>query len=353
MAGETISHSSQEQHPEPRKQKPIIQVILQSLIEFKYWEILFKVLLLTAGAVSVFILYRTYQLHTLDIYRDINKLSIFDFKYSLLFAGLFFVAKGLCELIFTGLVKKILDEEKFPTEEDRSERAKKSCKWIFSIIYYTCSTIACYLLFRDQYFFPKMLGGQAECRDMFSFTPGAPPTIPYATIFYMVQFGCHLHTLVDHVIYKRKDAKFWEMFLHHAMAVFLIFFSYLVGEISVGILVLFTHDPADIFLDAVRFYNDLKIRNDVGVFLLYVSFMGVWIYTRLYAFPSCIVSEAMALVERSDAFWALFYGYLTAMLTALVALHMYWFLFIIRIAVNIVLKNKEYNTYDNKNKKEG
>jgi hypothetical protein len=81
--------------------------------------------------------------------------------------------------------------------------------------------------------------------------------------------------------------------------------------------------------------------------------MGVWIFTRLYAFPLCIVNECMQLVERSDGFFGLFYGYLTAMLAALVALHMYWFLFIIRIAVNIVLKNKEYNTYDNKNKKEG
>lgn len=353
MAGETNNQVSAPSSAEPAKPKHVVQVVLQSLIEFKYWEILFKVLLFTFVAVSVFILYRTYQLHTLDEYRDISKLSIFDFKYSILFAGLLFpLAKYLCELAFTGIVKKYLDEEKFPTDEDKTERAKKSCKWIFSIIYYTGATIACYLLFHDQFFFPKMLGGQAECRDMFHYCPGAPK-IPNATIFYMVQFGCHLHTLIDHVIKKRKEPKFWEMFLHHSMAVFLIFFSYLVGEISVGILVLFTHDPADIFLDAVRFYNDLKIRNDIGVLLLYVSFMGVWIFTRLYAFPVCIVSEAMALVERSDSFWALFYGYLTAMLTALVALHIYWFLFIIRIAVNIILKNKEYNTYDNKIKKEG
>jgi len=204
-----------------------------------------------------------------------------------------------------------------------------------------------------------MLGGHGSCPDIFKYMPEAPD-IPYGQIFYMVQFGCHLHTFFDHIIFKFREPKFWEMFLHHGVAVFfLIFFSYMSNEIAVGILVLFVHDPGDIFLDAVRFYNDLKIRNDIGVFILYVSFMGVWCYFRLYCFP-IIVGEVMKTVFRQGAsgqapFLHPAYNYLIAMLCALVVLHVYWFAFIVRIALNIALKKKEYNTYDNKKmeKKEG
>lgn len=335
-----------------KKKKPLVQAILHQIIEYNGWELIFTIMFVAFVLWGIYVLSIVYEFHTSEKYASEPKFSIYDFKLSFLFAALFFLYRKVCEWVFTSTVKNYLDHEKFPTEEDRNERAKKACKWIMCIIYYTCSTAVCYYLFKDQFFFPVMLGGNSQCSDVFKYMPGAP-NIPYGQIFYMVQFGSHLHTLIDHILFKRNDSKFWEMFLHHSVAVFLIFFSYMSGEIAVGILVLFTHDPGDIFLDAVRFYNDLRIRKDVGIFILYVSFMGVWCYFRLYSFPVCLIYGAASSVYwgpggrhlLGQAFW-----YLITMLVALVLLHLYWFIIIVKIALNIAMKKKEYNSYDNKKK---
>lgn len=342
-----------------KKKRALLQFILRQVIEFKGWEVIFKTLFAAFVIWGIYVLSIIYEYHTSDQFANAKKFHISDFKISFLFAIMFFLYRKIVEFLFADLVKRNLDVDKFPTEEERVERSKKACKWIMCILYYSASTTICYFLFKNQFFFPPMLGGEGSCPDIFKYLPEAPE-IPYGQIFYMVQFGCHLHTLLDHIIFKFREPKFWEMFLHHSVAVFLIFFSYMSNEMAVGILVLFVHDPGDIFLDAVRFYNDLKIRNDIGVFMLYVSFMGVWCYFRLYSFPVCIVGEAINTLlklsgQSSTPFLYPAYKYLVAMLCALVVLHLYWFAFIVRIALNIAMKKKEYNTYDNKKKakKEG
>jgi len=333
-----------------KKSKVSFSHVLKNIVEFKGWEFVFKALLIGFGIWGVYNLGLIYTLHTSEEYAHVPKFSIYDFKLSFVFVLGFFLYKRLVEFVFFGPLKNCLDPEKFPTEEDKIERAKKACKWVNSIIYYSASTLICYYLFHDEFFFPTMLGGNSTCSNIFMYTPGAPPTIPNGRIFYMLQFGCHLHTLIDHVVYKWSDPKFWEMFLHHGVAVFLIFFSYMTGEIAVGILVLFTHDPGDIFLDLVRLYNDYRYRKTPIVATIYATFMFVWIFFRLYAFPKCIVGNALD-VFNSRTDWGIYkspYAYLMMMLVSLVALHIYWFFFIIRIAINIITKKKEFNSYDKK-----
>ncbi len=336
---------------EVTKKKFGFRHILKDIVEFKGWELLFKVLLYGFVVWGLYNLTIIYRFHNDEQFAHLPKFSVYDFKYSLVFAFCFFLYKNACELIFFNMIKNNLNPEKFPTEEEKNERAKKACKWVMSIIYYSVSTISAYVLFKDEYFFPPMLLGSGQCSALFKYTPYAP-NIPNGTWFYMVQFGCHLHTLIDHVVFKWKDPKFWEMFLHHGMAVFLIFFSYMTNEVAVGILVLFTHDPGDIFLDLVRFYNDFKKRNEYLVGIFYSAFMFVWVYFRLYSFPCCIVKEAFhKLDSKPAAEWGYLYSpymYLFMMLSALVLLHVYWFFFIVRIAINIVTKKKEYNIYDRK-----
>ncbi len=197
------------------------------------------------------------------------------------------------------MIKSRLDPAKFPTEEDKNTRAKNSCNWVGNIIYYTCSTITAFLLFKDTDFFPKELGGNVEPVMMYEGTPYTKQ-YPYAVLFYMVQFGRHLHTLVDYCVYKWRTPKFWEMFLHHSMAVFLIFFSYLFNGLRCGILVLFVHDPCDVFLCLGRLIADFKSHSAV---LKYVNFIGLvvtWVFFRLYAFPKCIVGSAISYYVSHD-----------------------------------------------------
>ena len=107
--------------------------------------------------------------------------------------------------------------------------------------------------------------------------------------FYMLQLGVHLYTLIDHVFLRLNEPKYYEVLLHHGVSVFLIFFSYLSNSVAVGSMVLFTHDPGDIFLDLSRVYNDYKGAKKSIVIGIFLIFVVQWIFLRLYVFPWCII----------------------------------------------------------------
>jgi TLC domain len=356
MAGDTIVHDFEKTKGE-KKSRGVFKWIIKQISDFSIWNNLFKAL------VIIFVLWGGYlastviEFRTNPEYSKIRMTRLSEFKLVIPFTLMFFGLKYLFDILFTNFFLNNLSFEKFPTQEERIERAKKSTKWLLSICYYSFSTIACYLICYDQFFFPPMLGGKGNSRDLFKYSPDTPPEMPYTITFYMLQFSCHLYSLTEHVIYKLQDPKFWEMFMHHLVAVFLILFSYLSGEVGAGLLVLFTHDSGDVFLDFSRLLNDFK-KEKTGIFvhISWVLFMLDWIFFRLFAFPKYVVTEAL---------WDMFYGkgliidtpilplygYLIAMLCALVFLHFYWFAFILKIAINIVRGKKEFNTYDNKKAK--
>jgi hypothetical protein len=325
--------------------------LLKGMSNFKGWEMIWQMLFYGFVAWGSYALYILYQFHHSAEYAEVPKFSIYDFKLSIIPSLFFFIYKRVCLKLFYNPVKNSLDPAKFVTEEDRSTRATKNSLWLSSIIYYIFTSTSAYFLFKDAFFFPSLMGGSGQCSDIYKYTPYVPH-VPYAVLFYQMQFGWHFHTLIDHIVCKWKDPKFWEMFLHHTVAVFLIFFSYLCNQLPVGILVLATHDPCDIGLYASRLYSDLKNKKDLILGVIFVFFTSSWMYLRLFVFPRCIVGQAFGeyLVHGEDIMNTL-YLYLLLMMTALVALHLYWFIFIVRILVNVIRCKKDVNVYDNKGAK--
>lgn len=355
MAGETkVADKSNDQGE--KKQRGVLKWMIKQIANFSVWNNLFKALVVLFVSWGAYLVSSVYEFRYDPKYSHIRKTDLTEFKYVIPFTILFFVMKHCFDILLTGFFMKNLDLDKFPTPEERAERTKKSCKWAMSVVYYSFSTITCYYLFHDKYFFPPMLMGQGNSRELFKYTPHTPPDMPYATLFYMLQFSCHVYSLIEHVIFKLKDPKFWEMFMHHLVAVFLIFFSYLCGELPVGLLVLFTHDSGDVFLDGSRLVNDLKkSMTGISVHILWILFFLDWIFFRLFAFPKYVVSEALwdmayGKGQTVEGPIVAVYAYLISMLCALVFLHYYWFAFIVKITWNIIRGKKEFNTYDNKKK---
>lgn len=331
---------------------PIIQKILKEIVEFRGWELIFQILLFAFCAWGIYNLRILYIFHTSPEFANIPKYSMYDFKMSLLMVIVFLAYKHFCQFAFFNFFKERLSHEKYPTEEERAAKAKMVCLWAGSIIYYSASSLSAFFLFKDMDFFPKSLGGAGESANMFKTLPAAR-AIPYGIEFYMIQFGNHLHTLIDYVVYKRKDTKFWEMFLHHSLAVFLIFFSFATNNIAVGIMVLFVHDPCDVFFYCNRILSDLKYKVLPLKAICYLVFLYCWCFFRLYAFPICIIATAFEYVPKTGFIYqpSMF---MSLMLSALVLLHLYWFIFIIRAGVVMVFKKGgNYNVYDKKKSGEG
>jgi len=337
----------------PQHKRTLFQTTMKRLSEIGGWEYLFRSLIIAFILWGLYNFKILYEIHTDVKYKDFQLNSIYDFKVSFLWALIFWGYRSLMDKIVFNWSRSLLDPEKFSSEEERDERAKKYCKWVGSVVYYTLSTVIAFILFRDQFFFPVILGGDAQCSDIFFSYPNVPH-IPYAKLYYMAQFGNHLHTLLEHIIVKFREPKFYEMFLHHGMSVFLIFYSYLTNTVPIGILVLVTHDPSDVLLDLSRAYNDYKDHKKQFVAAIYASFVLSWLYFRLFAFPGCIVSAAWEFyiaLDYSQPTLIILRGllaYQAMMLTALVGLHLYWFIFIVKIALNVCGKKKDVNIYDTK-----
>lgn len=327
-----------------------IHSILNEAAEFKGWQFIFQVLLFTFVIWAAYNLKILYEFHNSLEYAHIPKYSVYDLKYSLILVTVFLGYKNASQVVFRNFIKNSLDPKKFPTEEDKEKRAKITTVWLSNMIYYTFSSVTCFLLFRDQDFWPKLLGGKGDVSNAFKALPGQ---IPYGQEFYMVQFACHLHSLIDYVVYKWRDHTFWEMFLHHSLAVFLVFFSYCTNNIAIGILVLFVHDPCDVWLYIIRLLSDSKYKSIAAKGLGYVVFIYVWAYLRLFAFPRCIIKGCFDFISSADA--GILYSpylFMALMLTALLVLHFYWFVFIIRIMFALFRGKSNWNVYDNKKKKE-
>jgi len=172
----------------------------------------------------------------------------------------------------------------------------------------------------------------------------------------MLQWGIHFFTLYDHIFFRNKEPKFFELLFHHAMSVFLISFSYMGNLVPVGIMTLFTHDPGDVLLDISRVFNDWHPRPSNLLDISYVLFVISWMFLRLGVFPGCVVKAAVDYTISSGSHATLsefqsLPAYLSAMLVGLIFLHLYWFWFVIRILIRVLAKKGDPNEYDN-NKKE-
>jgi len=76
----------------------------------------------------------------------------------------------------------------------------------------------------------------------------------------------------------RKD--FTELVIHHIVTLWLIGWSYLINLTWIGNMVYMTMDISDVFLAASKATNYLQWTTTGGI--IFVIFVGVWIYTRHY-----------------------------------------------------------------------
>ncbi len=74
------------------------------------------------------------------------------------------------------------------------------------------------------------------------------------------------------------------------MAAGLIFYSGSFNILYVSVLVLILHDIGDIIIAGGRAYCEMKFRSKYVLYLIVTSALFIWISTRLYIFPSCVIS---------------------------------------------------------------
>ncbi|TMW60692.1 hypothetical protein Poli38472_000734 [Pythium oligandrum] len=172
-------------------------------------------------------------------------------------------------------------------------------------------------------------------------------------LLYLVQLAIWIYTAFSCKFLEEIRKDYIVMMTHHIVTIALVTWSYAVGYLPVGVVVLFIHDLSDVPLDMMKMANHLKMEGFGGLFateILFVVLIVDWIYFRMYLFPVNVIKSTlienrescMPLAEAHDftnltpcvPSWFLF----NALLITLFFLHIWWGFLIIRVAVGVITK---------------
>nr|CAH8832115.1 unnamed protein product [Trichobilharzia regenti] len=161
---------------------------------------------------------------------------------------------------------------------------------------------------------------------------------------YTLQLGFYLHSFwsVFFMDAWRKDSNV--LVVHHILAVLLLESSLVLRLHRVGVLVLFLHDLCDVFLELAKVNIYLRIRHGKShpihmtiANIFFALFSTSWVVLRLYWYPLKVLYATswgayIALVGRESRGFLFF----NSMLWGLFLMHIYWFTFILRMAVRLL-----------------
>lgn len=178
-------------------------------------------------------------------------------------------------------------------------RAKKSytvVKLIYGILFYTFSSVFSYILLKDSYYLPPLLGGHGSFYTLALYRY-LEHTNNAMRMFYLIEMGKHLARFFMH-IFIRPEGSYFEYALHHALSVFLIFFSYTMNMWMIGIFVLFVHDISDGLVVIPRLYREYKVRKTYITNIISAIGFFTWVFMRHVAFAYSIFAAWWELINE-------------------------------------------------------
>jgi len=176
--------------------------------------------------------------------------------------------------------------------------------------------------------------------------------------------AAHLTTLLDQILFKRNEAKYYEYFLHHHLSFIMILNSYFQHQWPMGAVVMVTHDLTDIFLASCRAIEAFwkpKGLNMRSIFLVayYLFTTFAWGYTRLYVSLIVGIRESTAQIGTLGGeawqYMGIAFTFSVSLLYVLYIMDLYWFIYLLKILAASFFKKEYKNVYDPKilKKKEG
>lgn len=196
-------------------------------------------------------------------------------------------------------------------------------KMLARVIYFIGATAWGYMVLKDEYWFPWEIGGKGvSYREAFK-------EFPYGNFdkigmkeYLLWTMGYHTGGLIVHVFEERR-ASFVEMALHHIVTFYLYCGMYFYNVWSIGGVIAYLHDIADIPGHLTKFFTETNYKNCTVV--VFITCMIVWFYTRCMVLPHyiyIIATEEMKEAYEVSGFIIPFFVYL---LSCMCLLHYYWF----------------------------
>jgi len=238
----------------------------------------------------------------------------------------FYVVGWLVKLFARPFARPLLKSKASWTQEIVEIRLSAMCGNMFKLGFHIFASIALYMLVGDTDWLPRELGGSGALRDeisgsrLFSSRPlSGRPVSDGVLVFYLFATAYHIQEFLVLVVLEMDKPSYYEMFLHHCTALFLVYWSGAIMYHRVGVLVLIVHYVSDIPGYVCKVFVDTRLK--VVTISSYICLLFGWGYLRLFVLPFVIMRETTHKeVEHGDGYNISFY-----LLSVLVAMHTYWF----------------------------
>ncbi|VBB32392.1 unnamed protein product [Acanthocheilonema viteae] len=164
--------------------------------------------------------------------------------------------------------------------------------------------------------------------------------------YYVIETAFYCSLIVSSLLFDIRRADFIQMTFHHVITVLLLLLSFVMNMVRIGTLILFSHDIADVFLELGKLCRYAGWKTVLTC--VFLTFMVVWIVTRLIYFPFFIIRSILfdaPILIQADYRWEnirqppIVPRLFAVMLLSLLILHIYWTFIIIKIALKSVKGN--------------
>jgi len=257
--------------------------------------------------------------------------------------GLLFVLRVvLFDYVFKPIGERRINEP----EQARKKTVKKASESAYKIAYYTPLWIwGVYIAYGE--------GLWTNTRKYWEGIPN-PPISDGLIFFYSAQMAFYIYTLICLLLIDVKRKDFIALLIHHFATIFLIYFSWHFGYVRVGTIVFICMDVVDIFLESAKFTNYIHLHPYPNIF--FTIMVITWLIFRLGLFPYLVVRSAFSeatVVHQEEGHdwsypvWVLF----TSLLWILQALQLYWFYYVMKALVRMVVFGKVEDVTDKQHEK--
>ncbi|GHP09378.1 hypothetical protein PPROV_000811300 [Pycnococcus provasolii] len=175
---------------------------------------------------------------------------------------------------------------------------------------------------------------------------------------YAAELGFYVASIGMLLVWEVRRKDFAVMLTHHVITSLLIFHSWTLHFMRVGLAILLLHDASDILMESAKLCNYAEQKHSAN--MLFGLFMLSWIVLRLLTFPFVVVRstlfDALAMfrappwelhIVEPGPVLAFHHGVYNVALLALCCMHVYWFTLICQMAHRaIVVPAMENRTPD-------
>lgn len=197
----------------------------------------------------------------------------------------------------------------------------KASHCFYHLVYKLAFSIWGFMVFKDQDYLPVALGGTGDyTKCLTSLVYPYPKHAKGLKEYFLYSTGYHVGSLIS-LIYEKRRNDFLEMGLHHVVTLYLYGGGYLTNIWESAGVVSYLHDIADILTNLVRILSETNNKKTTAA--LFIIYMAVWFWTRLFVFPIMIYQiEIYAPYMDKEGILVHVFAYL---LCCLFVLHVNWF----------------------------